>query len=263
MIRNLRRLRYNSLLLFVLSSILFPVNGIADVSLLGSQQLGDNSLSVVSHDQLQSYPFYFLLDKEISLSAISLSAVASLEPDSAIVVFIDGVEVGTGNPGSSSVPVDISLASGLHTLAVRGSCYDSGTWIPCSGAAGYSSVSIPDLSADFVDPVTDLIAGDLNTAYQGTNQSDGIEITINSNRGIDLGSGNDRLYIHGDSNGNDAIILGDGDDVIRIGSDKNAPLELGNNDNQCQIDGNANNGTILGGDQIDIVKIKVAVMLWK
>lgn len=247
---------FGLIFLFTFLFVACPVNGRADVSLSGFQQLGDNSNLTVTYDQLRTSPFYFSLSSDVSLSSIDLNNVSGLEPDSSLVFFIDDVKVGTGSQGSASVAVNLSLAAGLHTLSLRGSCYDNGILTPCSGMGSSANISIDDLPERFVDPVTDLITGDLNTTYIGTNQSDGIEITGNTNRGIDLRNRADRLYIHGSTNNVYAINLGNGDDIIRIAGDKNSPLGLGNNNNQCQIDGNVNSGTLSGGNQDDVVKIK-------
>lgn len=240
-------------------ALCFPIAAKADISLAGRQLLGDNSNEPVRYDQLREYPFYFSLSEDVSLSSVFLNNLTGLENDSSLVIFIDDVEIATGNAGNHSVPVSIDLTSGLHTLALRGSCYDDGTLVPCSGTGTTTILSIADLAERFVDPVTKLVSGDLNSSYRGANQSDGVEITGDANRDIDLRNGNDRLYIHGNNNSNASISLSNGSDIVRIGGDKNGALSLGSGSNQCQIDGNANNASITGGNQTDTIKIKGSV----
>lgn len=242
----------------LISAVFFCCSAFADVVLPGFQQLGDNSNLAVTYDQLQQSPFYVSLTSPICLSAISLTGASGLEADSSLVFFIDGQKVATADPGVTSVTLiaPLDLAAGLHTLALRGGCYDNGTLVPCSGELAAVDLSIADLDERFVDPVTDLITGDLNSPFMGTSQVDAVEITGAANRGINLAQGDDRLYIHGAANGNDPIDLSNGDDVVLIGGDKNSPLNLGQGKNHLQVNGNLNNGALTGENQDDTVKIK-------
>lgn len=245
--------------LFCLLALIFclcnPVH--ADISLPGYQQLGDNDNDAVTFSQLREYPFYVSLTSDITLTDISLENVSGLESDSSLVFFIDGSKVATGQPGAETAALNnpLSLSAGLHTLTLRGGCYDNGTLVPCSGSTGGSNFSIDDLDTRFVEPVTDKITGDLNNFFRGTNQSDGVEVTSNTNRGIDSRNGNDRLYIHGTCNNGD-IDLGGGDDITLVGGNNNVSIDLGNGQNHLQIDGAHNSETITGSNQNDIVKIK-------
>ena len=233
----------------------------ADISLPGFQSLGDNSSNeTVTYAQLRNYPFYVSLTSDLSISSISLENVSQQEADSSLVFFMNDVKVATGSPGATTAYLDppLNLGAGLHTLALRGSCYDSyGSLTPCAGSSPISfDFSIPDLAADFVEPVTILITGDLNSPLAGaTPQDDGVKITGNANATIDLSNGDDRLDILGSANSSD-VDLGVGSNIMRVGGNNNVSIYLGNGWNQLQINGSHNSGTITGGNQGDSVKIK-------
>jgi hypothetical protein len=245
--------------------ILNPAFSWGGISLPGYQLIGDTSDETsdslpVSFSQLSAYPFYFSLTSAATLSAIQLQNVSDQESNSVLTFYIDGNEVGSTSPGAQSATVNnLSLSAGLHTLMLRGRCYNNGEFSSCSVATLVPDLSVADLAERFVDPTTYLNSGNLNTSYSGTNQTDSVEIAGNANRSIDLQNGDDRLYIHGANNSAAWIDLGNGADMVRIGGNKNAAIDLGSDTNQCQIDGNANSGDLSGGNQSDTVKVKGSV----
>jgi hypothetical protein len=232
----------------------------ADISLPGYQQLGDNDNDAVTYSQLREYPFYVSLTSAITVDSISLENVSGQESDSSLVFFMDGTKVATGAPGDTTAYLDtpLLLSAGMHTLSLRGSCYDDGNLSPCSENDPDFDFSIPDLPADFVDPVTILINADLNTPLESRSwQQDRVKITGNANASIDLHYKDDRLDILGSTNAG-TVDLGAGNNIMRVGLDNNVPIYLGDGWNQLQINGSHNTGTITGSNQGDTVKIKGA-----
>jgi MSHA biogenesis protein MshQ len=256
MIRTTLHISYIFWLLALIFYLCNPAQ--ADIALPGYQQLGDNDNDAVTYSQLQEYPFYVSLTSDITLTDISLENVSGLEDDSSLAFFINDTKVATGQPGAESAALNnpLSLSAGLHTLSLRGSCYDNGVLVSCSGGGFDADLSISDLDDIFVEPITITVNGDLNNPISGTTQqADGVLIEGNTNNSIDLLNGDNRLDIEGNTNDGD-IYTGQQDDVVRIGGNNNVSIYLDNGDNQLQINGNHNTGTIYAGNQDDILKIK-------
>ncbi|QOP42912.1 hypothetical protein FJR45_02680 [Sulfurimonas sediminis] len=107
-----------------------------DVSLNGYLHPGDNDLGSftpsepLTTDNDHTYDYYlnnptkFYLSENSDITVVELINAAGI--DSAIRVYIDGNLVGTGASGSATISLDttLSLASGYHDIAVRGSCYN-------------------------------------------------------------------------------------------------------------------------------------------
>ncbi|WP_434658393.1 LamG-like jellyroll fold domain-containing protein [Sulfurimonas sp. NW9] len=124
---------------------LFSISLYADIQLTGNLHPGDNVESSfipsepLTNDTEDTYDYYlnnptkFYLSENSDITAVEL--VNAVGIDSAIRVYIDGNLVGTGASGSAAISLDttLSLVSGYHDIAVRGSCYDRrGNELACS-----------------------------------------------------------------------------------------------------------------------------------
>ena len=110
---------------------------LADIVLEGHLHPGDNeAIQYMPSDPLtfnyeHTYDYYlnnptnFYLSQDVNVTGVELLNAQYIESDSNIRVYIDGNLIATGNNGSATVLFDspLSLQSGFHTIAVRGSCY--------------------------------------------------------------------------------------------------------------------------------------------
>ncbi len=111
---------------------------------------------------------------------------------------------------------------------------------------------IEELEKNIIDAPSQIVVGDLNKNLKCKDGDDQVLITNSANANIDLGDGNNVLDIGSDAN--KKITSGDGDDVIRIGNSSNAKIEMGDGDNTLEI-GNDANKKITSGDGNDSIKI--------
>ncbi|UCN00793.1 LamG domain-containing protein [Sulfurimonas sp. SWIR-19] len=142
-----------------------------DISLNGYLHPGDNDLSSftpsepLTTDNDHTYDYYlnnptkFYLSENSDITAVELINAAGI--DSAIRVYIDGNLVGTGASGSAVISLDttLSLASGYHDIAVRGSCYNGfGNETDCG------SRSVSDIDDFYFSGIT-LLSAQTSSAY--------------------------------------------------------------------------------------------------
>ena len=116
----------------------------ADIILEGYLHPGDNENTMYTpEDPLTRYdestydyylnnPSRFYLTEDVNITKIELVAPYGFETDSNLRIYIDGNLVATGNDGETFVDVDLYLTAGMHTIAVRGSCYHNGNERDCS-----------------------------------------------------------------------------------------------------------------------------------
>jgi len=112
-----------------------------------------------TYDYYLNNPTKFYLSEDSNITAVEL--VNAVDIDSAIRVYIDGNLVGTGSNANATVPLDttLSLGSGYHDIAVRGSCYDRrGNEINCA------SRRVRDID-DFDFSGITLLSSQTSTAY--------------------------------------------------------------------------------------------------